>query len=252
MKGFIIAVGLFLVAASTASAQQAAPAGGHDAQSTACTYNFGSGNFVWCVSDTGNLMRLTSPSGFEHVRLGAFDEGYVLCATGLGPYYDNGDNGNAGWGAPVLVAAPSSTGVKIRRTSTDGRWSLEHQFKSDKTERDITVTMVLTNLSGATQTNVQLLRTVDYDMDNSTGGDIFDRSADGTWTRETHGGTLSAITYTEPHTAGVLTSISTNVCNPAVSAVPTSPTDLGVFVQYNLGNLAAGKKKTVKVAFRIQ
>src|SRR5688500_15987237 len=112
LQSVALAVGLILASAAAAQAQQAVsvpPGAEQDPLSSNCTYNFGSGAFVWCVSESGSVMRLTSPAGYEHIRNGDFLEGYVVCAPGLGPYYETGEYGSSGWGAPVRVSGPSGT-----------------------------------------------------------------------------------------------------------------------------------------------
>jgi hypothetical protein len=84
-------------------------AGSAEAQTTPeiapCGFRFGSGAFVWCVSESGTLTRLTSPAGAEHIRVGNVNEGYVVCAANASPYYDAGSS-SSGWGAPVVVPDP--------------------------------------------------------------------------------------------------------------------------------------------------
>lgn len=63
-----IATGLAMASlAGPAPAQVADRAGsgtlGIVTDAVGCTHTFGSGEFVWCLSSTGNLQRLTAPAG---------------------------------------------------------------------------------------------------------------------------------------------------------------------------------------------
>jgi hypothetical protein len=219
----------------------------NNVETTNCTYNFGGGAFSWCLSESGNLMSLQSPSGFEHIRIGAFVEGYMLC-TPTGNYSDYGFPSGT-WSSPVLISS-SSKGATIDRFAGAGNlYKLSQKWSADKTETDLTVQMTVTNNTVAS--TISLVRHVDTDVDNNT-SNTFDRSVFGGWARLSHAVTLSTITP-----SGAITAID-GVTGPTacpigdVGALPASGVDRGISIQHNLGNLGTGKKKIVKDVYRVQ
>lgn len=236
----------------TAMAQEQANAAGATPEPllTACNHLFGAGNLVWCVSNEGNLVRFTSPAGFEHIAVGGISEGYVVCTSATGNYWDTALSAS-GWGPPIVLAL-SGSGITIRRTTTDGRFQLDQKWSRDNLERDLTVMMSLTNF-GATQ-NVFLLRTSDPDVDNDFSDDRFDKSAHAGWTRDFNAVTMSNLTLTVPHSV-IMSNPAPIVssCSPAFQVgVPGGPGDPGISILYNLGTMATGKKKVVRVSYRAQ
>jgi hypothetical protein len=152
--------------------------------------------------------------------------------------------------------------LTIRRTSTDNNFQLTMVFKKDAVERDLTVTMTLKNMSGATRTNVQLARYADFDVENQAGSNRYDRSGHGVWARDaTYGVTLSALSRQIAHETAVevafaspipWTLIAVNQCVVTSVAVPTAPGDRAGRVTYTFGDMPAGSSKTVKFAYRRQ
>jgi hypothetical protein len=242
-----------LLAAAAANAQSAttnAIAAGAEPESTACTYIFGSGNLKWCVNEHGNLMQFESPAGQEHIRVGGYQEGYVVCVNGdAATYYDNGLT-EAGWFAPVLVAKTTSS-VTIDRTTSDGRFKLTQKWSRDTTERDLTVQMTLLNLGPAV--NVKLARNADIDANNDFVDDRYDASRYGAWVRDIDGVAMYGLTLSPAPTAVIESvSVPTAKCNPVPAAVPGGPGDPGAYVIYDFGALKTNAKKIVKVGYRAQ
>lgn len=236
----------------TAMAQEQANAAGATPEPllTTCSHLFGSGNLVWCVSNEGNLVRFTSPAGFEHIAVGGISEGYVLCAAATGNYWDTALSAS-GWGPPIVLAL-SGSGITIRRTTTDGRFQLDQKWSRDNNERDLTVQMTVTNF-GAAQP-VTFMRISDPDVDNDFSDDRFDASAHAGWTRDFNGVTMSSLTLNVPHSV-IMSNPAPIVssCSPAfVVGVPGGPGDPGISILYNLGTMATGKKKIVRVSYRAQ
>ena len=241
-------IGILLLTMSTLAAQdKQQPSMDVGVASTNCTYNFGLGILRWCVSEAGNLMSLAFGE-WEHIRVGEFIEGYVVCATGAGPYYDYGSTAS-GWGTPALVSGPSATGVTISRTTTDGRFTLVQAFKGDKVERDITITMTLTN-NGPALDDVRLLRHVDFDVDRDFAFNHWVKGFSAVWASVFHGVTLGALTLTTAHVVGITEYFGSGNCVPSLVASPKDG-DYGAFGRYHLGSLGAGKKKVVKFAYRL-
>jgi hypothetical protein len=121
-------------------------------QSASCfsTHTSGSGTtFVKvCFSNHGNLVQFESPAGFEHIRVGSFGEGYVVCSGTTAHGFDAGST-EAGFGAPT-ISQPNGANtfpLTITRTTTNGVFQLRQTFAWDTTEKDVTITMTLTNRS---------------------------------------------------------------------------------------------------------
>lgn len=258
MKTKLLMVAAALLFSATAYAQDPQAPGDLSAASTNCTYNFGGGDLKWCVSENGNIMKFESPSTFEHIRVGGFYEGYVLCTAGFGPYYDDGGGfvAPSGWGAPTILAGPTGSGVTIQRVTTDGRFRLVQKFSRDTVERDITVQGTLYNQSGAAIGGIRLLRVVDLDVDNVIVNAVHDRSADGVWARQTHAVSLTGITLKYPRVTWINSSVSPifdgNPCNGTPVTAPSVNADRGQVVGYDIGTLAAGKNAAVKWVYRAQ
>ena len=230
--------------ASTEALSSVAPA------STDCTYEFGAtnGNFRWCISEHGNLMRFQSPNGQEHVRVGGLQEGYVLCT----PDEVYGDVGitAGGWGPPTVLGRTSGS-VTIRRETTDGRFRLDQRWTRDTVERDLIVRMTLKNL-GPRQT-VMLMRNVDPDVNNDFDDDFWDQSAHTGWVRDIHAFTMTALTRTRAHRVVIDAPSLINVdCAPFQAEFPGGPGDPGVSVIYRLGSMRTNAIELVEVGYRVQ
>jgi hypothetical protein len=213
--------------------------------STVCTFPKGGGDLQWCVTDHANLIRFMTPNGVETIFLGVLNEGYTLCAAGLPVYYDHGSV-EANWGAAVVVANSGSS-ITIRRTTSDGRFTLLMKFTQDKNERDVTITSTLTNNTAAAIGGIQLVRVADFDH-----GFQWDDSVVGVWSRGSHAHTLSGITLKFPILSAIHNSFQPPVsCTPTAAAAPSAG-DFSAFVRYDIGSLGAGKSATVKYVYRGQ
>jgi hypothetical protein len=220
------------------------------------TYTTGSGAslFSLCVSDNGNMVSLAYPAGFEHINIGSDDnqiaEGYSVCVTNpFGNYWDFGFGG-IGFGAPeVLDAAPFP--ITIRRSSNDGRITLDQKFVPNKVGRTMTITMTVTNNTTTTLTGVKVARVVDPDMDGTIDDDVFDHSTDQAWARQ--GGldptiprrslVLAAPTTSVPHNTALTQGEGAPGCS--IASGPPAAGDYGMRIVYDVGSIAPGKKKVV-------
>jgi hypothetical protein len=224
-------------------------------------------NFLVAVSESGNLSRLRTPAGQEHIFVGTPAEGYAVCQVGA-TYADFGGSTGAsvGWGAPICIAgacAGSGSSVTVRRISTDGRWQLDQKWTRDATERDVTVQMTLLNRTALAQPGVQILRYADLDISNTPSGDFWEKTATGvTAVDNTRNAavTLAALTVPKYFSA---TSVSTNCCPPP-TCVPPAPLatfpapggveangDFSAWAFYNIGNIAPGGKAVVKFSYQV-
>jgi len=117
------------------------------------------------ISRHGNIVRFEGPTGYEHIGVGSFSEGYVLC-YGASSAYDTGDS-ESGFG----IASSSCSGSKctITRSTTDGNVRLRQVItKNAPLERSLNVEMTITNTFGGGLAGVILRRQADFDVD--TGG----------------------------------------------------------------------------------
>jgi len=214
------------------------------------TFQTGTGNafFKWCINSTGNIVALQSPVHFEHIAEGEIIEGYAVCNTGFSAF-DNGESAS-GWG-PATFTAPN----KITRSTTNHRFKLAMAFAQDAANRRIVVTETLSNTSGAIQQNVLLSRLFDGDIDNTTGNDIYVRTAASVIGTEQHGLELIGTTFNQPHSTQIESFgdlASDTGCtgdNPLPS--PTTAGDNAGRFTYNVGTLGVNSSITLKLEYRL-
>jgi hypothetical protein len=224
------------------------------------------------VSDHGNIVEFKSPnlpnSQYEHIGVGAYSEGYVLCYTDGGGTTDNVydlGGSESGFGRATTSRAP----VAVTRSTLDGAMRLRQQFNFPPPEQKaLEITMRVTNTSGSPLTNVILARQVDLDID--TGGaqgwsnfvHYHGRTSEAVFAwndvteapagRTAHAMLLRGI---KPLPVGVTpprTKITTNILDPSCSPASLAPTvngDYGDRLEYSLGNFNPGTSKTVTVQY---
>jgi len=135
-----------------------------------CSYIFTTGSgqkyLQTCVTVNGNIVEFQTPSGAEHIRVGAYGEGYGICDTySTVRYYDYADYGDTGnWAAPVTLSS-TATSVKIQRTTGDGAFTLT-QTIAQSSSGTLKITMALKNNIGI-KLNVVLVRWADIDANNT-------------------------------------------------------------------------------------
>src|SRR5215218_6451837 len=132
------------------------------------------------VSNHGNLLSFESPAGQEAVFTGR--EGYALCS---GPSTVNGhDTGGveAGFGPPKFKQPnPGKFPLTVTRKTTDGQLQLKHVLsETAATEKDVTVTMTVKNISSGSSFVVVLSRSGDFDVGTSS-TDQGARTSDSAW-----------------------------------------------------------------------
>lgn len=230
------------------------------------TFSFGSGVnlFKFCLSDHGNILQLQSPANYRQVTV---REGYVTCGTGAANAFDAG-NAEGGWEDATTITQPGGANtlpVTIIRQTTDGKLQLKQTFEWNGDEREITVTMVLKNLSGASLTDVKLARYFDADLSSSlnagdSADDIYHKDEDSVLGKDNgsgaghHGLSLTALSFAQAHSTAVESffnfSNTRSTCTPVAASVPTAAGDFVGRVTYSIGTLSAGASKTVKVLYR--
>jgi hypothetical protein len=139
--------------------------------------------------------------------------------------------------------------------------------KPDATEKDITVTMMLTNRSSATIEGVLMSRSGDFDA-SGTSNDRGARTGDSAWLWDDAtlvsppgGLMLTALTFGTSHSTGIETqstwvgdgttnSGTRQACGADGVNTPTNGAgDFSMKVFYGFGNLSAGQSKTVKFEY---
>jgi hypothetical protein len=259
---------LFLLAGAAIAPGQQTPTPPGEA-STTCQTTLLLGSMNVCFSDHGNVVRFESPAGFEHIRIGAFREGYAVCSqngpTFPPPFpppltvvaYDAGDvEGGFNAATTIIQPVPDALPLTIRRTTTNGL-ELTQVFSVDSSERDVTVSMTVRNTSGATRFNIRLDRYFDGDVDGTLSNDLYAKDLDSVWGFETAGHSL-ALTDITPYTAPVTHSTAVHTflghvpasCGQASVTTPTAAGDFVGRLSYTIGNLANGASKTVRVTHR--
>jgi hypothetical protein len=137
-----------------------------------CSFNFTSGagdSFLkFCVTANGNITQIETPSGREHIAVGALGEGYGICDlnpfVSYSDYADFGDSGN--WN-PAVVLGQSTKSVKISRTTNDGVWTLTQTITEvSGNEPSIKILMALKNNTDVLR-SVFLVRYADVDAAGS-------------------------------------------------------------------------------------
>jgi hypothetical protein len=229
------------------------------------------GGFTVSVSTDGVITTFQSPAGYDHIGTGFIGEGYLVCATlntVENGYFEHGES-ESGFGGPIFSTTAAS--ATTERTTFDGFLKVKTQFTFSGPNRELYVTMTLTNLLNVPLQNVKLARLADFDVD--TGGingwagysNYFGNTADSAFAwnvpadaplgKTAHKMILRHITSTPttiPHVAQVRTAYNDNSCNPPLTITPpydSTKGDHSVAMQYNIGTLAAKKAVIVKLAY---
>jgi hypothetical protein len=241
-------------------------AGGIEPLNTQCLDTFASGSgdekFRICISKHGNLMRLESPAGVEHIRNGGFLEGYFLCtdATATEVGFDIGlaeDGFDEG-----TVSQPGGAGTLpmiVTRNSLDGRFQLIQTFTWDPANLRVKIEVQITNVSGVKQFDVDLRRIVDLDIGAIVTGhftnnwgesleSVFAWNDVGTGTLAPQGVSLTATSPKTPHFTQVVNFGDVGCVSTSAEPTPTTGDFVGI-VTYNIGNIPANKTKTVSYVY---
>jgi len=234
-------------------------------QSTTTKASFASGtgaNFLGGkVSNHGNLLSFESPAGQEAAVPAA--EGYALCTDTFTVHGHDTGGVEEGFGPPKFKQPnPGKFPLTITRKTTDGEFQLKQVWsKPDATEKDVTLTMTVKNLSNATIFDIALSRSGDFDVGPGA-TDQGARTDDSVWlwdepgTDNPAGGLmLKALTFGTPHSPRIeaqsdwATTGTRQRCSPFPATTPTARGDFAMRVAYNLGFLSPGQSKTVKLEY---
>ena len=249
----------------TASAEQKLIPDGPAPESTDTFYTF-PGTPILAISRNGNVVRYEGPSGYEHLGIGSFSEGYVLC-YGTRNAFDTGAL-ETGFGASTATCSGSR--CTITRNTTDGLLQLRQVItKNASSDRSFSVEMTVRNLTGGSVTGIILRRQADLDVD--TGGALgtagfvnwfgsTERDSVTVWNppnqsvREEHGVVLSRRAVNPASilaTAKVTTNILDSSCSPTnIAAGGPIRGDFGASIQFNVGTLAGGRTALATVQYQ--
>jgi hypothetical protein len=231
--------------------------------STTCKFTFTSGGSTapnrlkFCLTVNGNVAQLETPGGYEHIREGTILEGYSICDFGsLTRYYDFAAADSGNWQAPVVTGTVLP--ITIKRTTSDGIYTLTQVFNRNIAEPAVRVTMTLKNNTAASH-DFALVRYADIDANNADGGDFqnwFDYDRQSAWGYNNgfnlFGVMLYSVPSATPHFAFVQNTASyPDSCNPVANLPSTTPFfgDGSVGMDWN-GTLLAGRSVTVNGGYR--
>lgn len=142
------------------------------------TFNTALPNF--CVTENGNIENFIYPSGYSQI----YTDGYGVCdhTGGLTSYYDIGTTESGNWGSPIITEpnGPNTFPLTIKRTTSDGVWTLTQQYSRSTVDAYVKVIMTWKNNSAVTRA-AQMTRYVDIDADGNGSDDSFDGSANSGW-----------------------------------------------------------------------
>jgi hypothetical protein len=243
--------------------------------STSCDNVFSAGPISkrvrFCISNDGNVVgfsirsRLTQLElwqPIDNIRVGVIGEGYVLCdldskATSFDAGFDR-----SGWGPSVVIQpnGPNTLPLTIKRKTTDGRFELTQVFSVETSSREILIAMGVKNLS-ASPAHLALVRYADFDLNGTSGGDVYIRSRDSVFGREGDVMSLTSLVPTfDPVVAtaierksdwGSLAGAGTHTTCSAVPQSGATADDYVARITFTF-SLAAGSSKAVVVAYRGQ
>lgn len=148
--------------------QNEAPAAPYSCQST---YTSGTGQtyLSFCVTQNGNLANFNSPYAYSQLYANA--EGYAVCDYDSNySYYDWGQYGDSGnWLSSTITQpnGPNTFPLTIKRTTSDGNWTLTQVFSRNTTNPSVNIKMTLRNNSVVGRT-AYFMRYADIDADSKT------------------------------------------------------------------------------------
>jgi hypothetical protein len=262
----VVAVGVSSAAADGGGSAKPAVTVLASGTTVKATFASGSGaNFFGVkVSEHGNLLSFESPQGEEAVFTPR--EGYAVCSSGSVHGADTGDVAS-GFGPPSFVQPTAGAfPLTITRSTIDGKVRLKQAWAvPDAGEKDVVVTMTVTNLSSSALSSVMLTRSGDFDV-GSTSADRAAGTDDSAWEFDDRVGgpdvpaagvMLSALTLAMQHVAIIERAAdwsgvtgTRKGCSTATIPTPTESADLVLRNGYFFGTVPAGGSRTVKFEYR--
>ena len=224
-------------------------------QSSGCAVTFtnpGPPALTACVSGHGNINQLSyGPFTGPTNHLGT--EGYCLREPNTGTTYYDATGSEAGWG--VATQSSTATTTTVTRTTTDGNFTLTQNIFFKYGSRLVLIGNLLKNNDTVTHP-VIFNRYADFDMDASSGSDVFDTVGASVVAEQTNGVALTSlgnIGLVLTFGAEGFTNWSTNTrttCLPTFVAGPTAPGDY-VAGMVHQESLAPGATVNFRVGYRL-
>jgi len=237
------------------TARSAGEAGNTVPQSNGCAVTFtnpGPPALTACVSGHGNVNELIySPFSVpvDHIA----SEGYCLRDLGTGTAYFDATNSEAGWGAATQSSTATTTSVT--RTTTDGIYTLTQNIFFKYGSRLVLVGNLVTNNDTVSHA-VRFNRYGDFDIDASSGSDVFDVAGASVVAQQDNGAvltslgnpalvqTLGAELFNSWNFSGKLT------CSHTLTAGPTNSADY-VAVMQHTATIPAGGTVNFRIGYRL-
>lgn len=224
--------------------------------STTISTGSGSSRFTTCFSNDGNVLQFTVPDGNEHIRAGAYAEGYLLC-RGNGRVDEDFAVFEIGFLPSTITQpnGPNTLPLTSTRRTDDNALRLRQKF-TVQSPNTVLVEMTVTNTSSAAIPDVQIARFVDADVDVALTGFINDFSikrrtvvAENNLTPD--GGTLL---LSAPFSSNARPSIGVfdrypSDCRDEITTSPVLGIDGFSKVVVPVGTLAAGASATVRFVY---
>jgi hypothetical protein len=225
-----------------------------------------------CVSPTGNLTRLESPLGVEHLNQGDAVDGWAVCREDGWSNawdFDAGREGelesNTGEYRIKQPNGPGTLPLYIYHTLWAGL-TVEQRISRQTVERELTVTMIVKNTSTVSIPGIVLYRMIDPDVDGNWQDDLWATTADSVLVTDGglpgRGVSLTAGTRSIRHqaSAGIFGSVHNGdqggdaACyqdGVAGGAIARAAGDYVASVGYFIGTLKPGYSKTVTFIYRV-
>jgi hypothetical protein len=190
-----------------------------------------------------------SPSGYHQLYANA--EGYAVCDYDYNySYYDWGQYGDSGNWQNATISQPNGANtfpLTIKRTTSDGNWTLTQVFSRNATTPSVTVKMTLRNSSGVART-AYFMRFADIDADNRTTNE-FEGGMASIWGYQSGStGLMMRESWTYSMGAWVLSSLPGNPCSLQHEGIPYLGDAKGMATWFH--GLAANSSMTVSVEYR--
>jgi hypothetical protein len=158
------------------------------------TLSNGSGDafYRFCISNHGNVLNFEAPLGNDHIT----SEGYALCHNNVTTTdgYDTGGS-ESGCGNPTISQPNGANTLPLTITRTCSCIRFKQVFARDNVERDVTITMTITNVCGTTLQKVYVSRYFDGDIIGDVLSDSYDLSDNSVWAEDFFAISLTAVTY---------------------------------------------------------
>lgn len=208
------------------------------------TFQSGVGNtfFKWCFHANGTLGYLEAPVNQRQI----YGDNFVICSDNNTVVHGraNSDAGSfsvSGLNPPTF---PNLSTV-VQRTS-NGRFEIKEVFSQNASEKNIFIDVTVKNLLASPIAGVTFSRVIDFDLNNSSSGDLWIRSYASVLAAENNAVSLTGSTWPIARLSQI-EAFGPSVVNCRGVAAPSPSTgDFMGRVNYNLGTIGGGASKTFR------